>query len=212
MPRKVTVNSLHPARSMNTARVINGGFQPLSTVEEGAEATMQLAVSPELAGRTGLYFNGLNEAKANAQAYDEAARAQLRALSLELTGLEPEQKLTARLDAGERYSPEGHLGNEPGLFHELPAELGGFTLDGFVVAQIARRKAADAPLRELHDVLELVRPELRVFERRAAILEHDDVVERHRRHVAEPNHVLRHGQLAAALRANARASSMCSGT
>ncbi|HUQ52595.1 MAG TPA: SDR family NAD(P)-dependent oxidoreductase [Gammaproteobacteria bacterium] len=84
---KVTVNSLHPARSMNTARVINGGFQPLSTVEEGAEATMQLAVSPELAGRTGLYFNGLNEARANAQAYDEAARAQLRALSLELAGL-----------------------------------------------------------------------------------------------------------------------------
>ena len=34
----VTVNSLHPARSMNTARVLNGGFQPLSSVEEGAEA------------------------------------------------------------------------------------------------------------------------------------------------------------------------------
>jgi NAD(P)-dependent dehydrogenase (short-subunit alcohol dehydrogenase family) len=83
----VTVNSLHPARSMNTARVINGGFQPLSTVEEGAEATMQLAVSPALAGRSGLYFNGLNEASANAQAYDTEARAQLRALSLELTGL-----------------------------------------------------------------------------------------------------------------------------
>lgn len=83
----VTVNSLHPARSMNTARVINGGFQPLSTVEEGAEATMQLAVSPALTGRSGLYFNGLNEASANAQAYDAAARAQLRALSLQLTGL-----------------------------------------------------------------------------------------------------------------------------
>lgn len=83
----VTVNSLHPARSMNTARVINGGFTPLSTVEEGAEATMQLAVSPELAGRSGLYFNGLNEASANAQAYDTEARAQLRALSFELTGL-----------------------------------------------------------------------------------------------------------------------------
>ena len=83
----VTVNSLHPARSMNTARVINGGFEPLSTVEEGAEATMQLAVSPTLAGRSGLYFNGLNEASANAQAYDAAARAQLRTLSFDLTGL-----------------------------------------------------------------------------------------------------------------------------
>jgi NAD(P)-dependent dehydrogenase (short-subunit alcohol dehydrogenase family) len=85
-PAHVTVNSLHPARSMNTARVINGGFQPLSTVEEGAEATMQLAVSPALAGRTGLYFNGLHEATANAQAYDAEARAKLRALSFELTG------------------------------------------------------------------------------------------------------------------------------
>jgi NAD(P)-dependent dehydrogenase (short-subunit alcohol dehydrogenase family) len=83
----VTVNSLHPARSMNTARVINGGFQPLSSVEEGAEATMQLAVSPALVGRSGLYFNGLIEASANAQAYDPEARARLRALSFELTGL-----------------------------------------------------------------------------------------------------------------------------
>ncbi len=83
----VTVNSLHPARSMNTARVLNGGFEPLSTVEEGAEATMQLAVSPALAARSGLYFNGLNEAQANAQAYDPEARAQLRALSLKLTGV-----------------------------------------------------------------------------------------------------------------------------
>ena len=83
----VTVNSLHPARSMNTARVLNGGFQPLSSVEEGAEATMQLAVSPALVGRSGLYFNGLSEAKANAQAYDTSARAQIRTLSFELTGL-----------------------------------------------------------------------------------------------------------------------------
>jgi hypothetical protein len=50
---------------------------------------MQLAVSPALAGRSGLYFNGLNEAKANAQAYDSEARAQLRALSFEVTGLAP---------------------------------------------------------------------------------------------------------------------------
>ncbi len=85
----VTVNSLHPARSMNTARVINGGFEPLSTVEEGAEATMQLAVSPALASRSGLYFTGLDEAKANAQAYDVGAREKLRALSFEVTGLAP---------------------------------------------------------------------------------------------------------------------------
>lgn len=86
-PTKVTVTSVHPARSMNTARVINGGFTPLSTVEEGAEAVMQLAVSPEVAGATGVYFNQLVEARANAQAYDAAARARLWRLSEELTGL-----------------------------------------------------------------------------------------------------------------------------
>jgi NAD(P)-dependent dehydrogenase (short-subunit alcohol dehydrogenase family) len=86
-PAKVTVTALHPARSMNTARVIDGGFTPLSTVEEGAEAVMQAAVSPELKGRTGVYFNQLTEARANAQAYDAAARAKLWALSMQLTGL-----------------------------------------------------------------------------------------------------------------------------
>lgn len=85
---RVTVTSLHPARSMNTQRVIGGGFQPLSTVEEGAEAVMQLAVSPVVADRTGVYFNQLNEARANEQAYDEQARAKLWALSERLTGLE----------------------------------------------------------------------------------------------------------------------------
>ncbi len=86
-PAAVTVTSVHPARSMNTARVIDGGFEPLSTVEEGAEAVMQLAVSPAVRGTTGVYFNQLVEAPAHEQAYDEAARARLWALSLELTGL-----------------------------------------------------------------------------------------------------------------------------
>lgn len=86
-PSRITVTSVHPARSMNTPRVINGGFQPLSTVEEGAESVMQLAVSPEVAGRTGVYFNQLAESPANAQAYDEQARLRLWALSEELIGL-----------------------------------------------------------------------------------------------------------------------------
>ena len=86
-PAKITVTSVHPARSMNTPRVLNGGFQPLSTVEEGAESVMQLAVSPEVKGVTGVYFNQLNEAPANAQAYDAAARARLWALSEALTGV-----------------------------------------------------------------------------------------------------------------------------
>lgn len=85
---QVTVNALHPATLMDTTMVREAGAEPRATVEEGAEAVMQLAVSPELAGRTGLYFNSLQEARANAQAYDEDAQRQLRELSLRLTGLE----------------------------------------------------------------------------------------------------------------------------
>jgi NAD(P)-dependent dehydrogenase (short-subunit alcohol dehydrogenase family) len=83
---RITVNSLHPATMMDTTMVRNAGRAPMTTVDEGADAVMQLAVSPALAGRSGLYFNGLNEARANAQAYDADARAKLRALSRELTG------------------------------------------------------------------------------------------------------------------------------
>ncbi len=82
----VTVNALHPATFMDTAMVRQFGT-PMSTVKEGADAILKLAVSPELEGRSGLYFNGQNEAQANAQAYDAEARRQLRALSLQLTGL-----------------------------------------------------------------------------------------------------------------------------
>src|ERR1700691_2610360 len=82
----VTVTALHPATFMNTAMVRQFGT-PMSTVEEGADAIMRLAVSGDLEGTTGLYFNGQREATADAQAYDAAARQKLKALSLELAGL-----------------------------------------------------------------------------------------------------------------------------
>jgi len=84
----VTVNALHPATFMDTRMVREFG-KPLSTVAEGADAIMRLAVSPEMEGKTGLYFNGQSEGKADVQAYDAAARQKLKALSLELTGLKP---------------------------------------------------------------------------------------------------------------------------
>ncbi|HEX6994521.1 MAG TPA: SDR family oxidoreductase [Gammaproteobacteria bacterium] len=83
----VTVNSLHPATLMDTTMVEKAGATPRSSVDEGAEAVMHLATSPALEGRSGLFFNGLREARAHAQAYDEDARAKLRALSDELTGV-----------------------------------------------------------------------------------------------------------------------------
>ena len=82
----VTVNCLHPATYMATTMVREAGVTPWTTVEQGAEAIMNLAMSPDLEGRSGLYFDGLRESRANAQAYDAAARAKLRALSLDLAG------------------------------------------------------------------------------------------------------------------------------
>ncbi len=84
--RGITVNSLHPASLMDTTMVRQAGVSPRATVDEGLTATMQLAVSPDLEGRTGLYFEGLDEARADDQAYDAEARRKLRALSDRLTG------------------------------------------------------------------------------------------------------------------------------
>lgn len=83
----VTVNSLHPATYMNTTMVRAGGITPISTVEQGGEAILHLATGDDMAGKSGLFFNGLLQAKANAQAYDAAVRKRLRTISLELTGL-----------------------------------------------------------------------------------------------------------------------------
>jgi len=81
----VIVNSLHPATFMDTPMVTNAGRQPMATVEEGADAVMQLAVGTAIEGRTGLYFNQLNEARARDQAYDADARQRLWNVSIELT-------------------------------------------------------------------------------------------------------------------------------
>jgi NAD(P)-dependent dehydrogenase (short-subunit alcohol dehydrogenase family) len=85
--RGVTVNCLHPATYMATTMVRQSGAAPMSTVDEGGAAILQLVEAPALEGRTGLYFNGLRESRANAQAYDAAARKRLRALSFELVGM-----------------------------------------------------------------------------------------------------------------------------
>jgi NAD(P)-dependent dehydrogenase (short-subunit alcohol dehydrogenase family) len=81
----VTVNSLHPATYMNTTMVRAGGTTPMSTVEEGGAAILHLATGDDMEGRSGLFYNGQKEARANAQAYDAAARKRLRELSLRLT-------------------------------------------------------------------------------------------------------------------------------
>src|SRR6476469_5636681 len=91
----VTVNALHPATYMNTTMVREGGITPISTVEQGGEAILHLAAGDDVAGKSGLFFNGMRQAQANGQAYDEAARKRLRALSLELTGLSSDGRSAA---------------------------------------------------------------------------------------------------------------------
>ena len=85
--RNVTVNALHPATYMDTTMVRKSGARPVSTVEEGGEAIIELVASNALGGKSGLYFSGLSEQRANAQAYDPTARRRLRALSFELVGM-----------------------------------------------------------------------------------------------------------------------------
>ncbi|MDX8538361.1 SDR family oxidoreductase [Mesorhizobium abyssinicae] len=80
----VTVNALHPASYMDTTMVRQAGVTPWSSVETGADAILNLATSPALEGRSGHYFDGQRESRADAQAYDEKARRQLHSLSLEL--------------------------------------------------------------------------------------------------------------------------------
>jgi NAD(P)-dependent dehydrogenase (short-subunit alcohol dehydrogenase family) len=85
--QNIGVNCLHPATYMNTTMVRLSGVQPISTVEQGGAAILQLVDEPAFAGRSGLYFNGMQESRADRQAYDEDARRRLRALSFDLAGL-----------------------------------------------------------------------------------------------------------------------------
>jgi len=80
----VSVNALHPASLMDTKMVLETFGYTMSTVQEGANATVRLVVSPELEGVTGRYYEGQLEARANRQAYDTEARKKLWALSEEL--------------------------------------------------------------------------------------------------------------------------------
>ena len=82
----VTVLTLHPATMMNTTMVRSSGAQPQSTVDEGADAVMNLIVSPDAV--TGQFFDGLRPTRAHRQAYDEDALTKLRELSMELTNVD----------------------------------------------------------------------------------------------------------------------------
>ena len=83
---QVTVNCSHPASLMNTAMVANSGITPVSTLEQGGEATMRLITDPALDGVTGQFFDGLKIARARPEAYDPQFRAKLREVTDRMLG------------------------------------------------------------------------------------------------------------------------------
>ncbi len=85
----VTANCLHPATYMPTNMVRAAGVEPVSSLEQGTEATLRLIEDPALDGVSGRYFNGLREADPHPQALDRGARERLRELSDGLCGLKP---------------------------------------------------------------------------------------------------------------------------
>lgn len=81
---EVTVNSLHPATFMPTKMVLSEIGHHIDSIEDGVAATHRLVTAPELAGTTGRFYDRMREARADAQAYDARARAELWRRSLEL--------------------------------------------------------------------------------------------------------------------------------
>jgi NAD(P)-dependent dehydrogenase (short-subunit alcohol dehydrogenase family) len=84
----VTATALHPATYMPTKMVLESGTRPISSVEQGVEATLQLVADQQLEGVTGAYFNGRRQAEPHPQASDQEARRRLRELSNRLCGLD----------------------------------------------------------------------------------------------------------------------------
>jgi NAD(P)-dependent dehydrogenase (short-subunit alcohol dehydrogenase family) len=76
--RGVIANALHPATYMPTKMVLAARGSAVSTLEEGVRATLALVRRTDVSGR---YFRGLEEARADPQAYDPDARRRLREVS-----------------------------------------------------------------------------------------------------------------------------------
>jgi NAD(P)-dependent dehydrogenase (short-subunit alcohol dehydrogenase family) len=78
-----TVVAVHPATLMDTGMVRGAGVRPRTDVAEGADAVLHLVTAAGI--ESGQYYDGRRPARADAQAYDEAARSRLETLASELT-------------------------------------------------------------------------------------------------------------------------------
>ncbi len=80
------MNCLHPATFMNTAMVTQGGITPVSTVQDGGEATVRLITDPALDQVTGQFFDGLRTSRALPEAYDPQFREKLGEVTGQMLG------------------------------------------------------------------------------------------------------------------------------
>lgn len=92
----VTVNALHPGVVATGFGKNNGPLMKLAmglirpfqiSIEQGAQTSIYLATSPEVAGVTGKYFDKSKPVASNAASYNEADQERLWAVSEQLVGL-----------------------------------------------------------------------------------------------------------------------------
>lgn len=84
----VTVNALHPGSLLDTKMVREAFGRSRGDVQQGVDAVIYLATSPEVEGVTGRFFDQKRESRAIRQAYDREVRMRLNKASRVLTGLE----------------------------------------------------------------------------------------------------------------------------
>lgn len=87
IPAEVTtLNSLHPATLMPTRMVQEGYGYTVDDLSSGVAATRHLIESDAVAGVSGQYFSGTEQAEAHPEAYNPETQQRLWQLSQELTG------------------------------------------------------------------------------------------------------------------------------
>jgi len=78
------VHALHPGTYLDTGMVREAGITPHGPVSRGVESILSVLTAALEGGKSGGYFDQSRPARALAQAYDPAARGELREISLEL--------------------------------------------------------------------------------------------------------------------------------
>lgn len=82
----ITSNALHPG--VIATKLLKAGFNMAgASVRQGAETSVYLATSPEVAALTGKYFADCKESSSSALSRDRALQDELWSESLRLTGL-----------------------------------------------------------------------------------------------------------------------------